>query len=85
MAQGRWRSVAIVRSYVRDASLFTDNAAAGIGLIRWGSKRWHNETFDRSATGAFMHFVACHRRPRTDAAAGEDQNRLRARRDRALP
>jgi len=32
MAQGRWRSRAMVDRYVRDASLFADNASAGIGL-----------------------------------------------------
>ncbi len=32
MAQGRWKSRAMVDRYVRDASLFRDNAAAGIGL-----------------------------------------------------
>ncbi len=32
MAQGRWRSRAMVDRYVRDASLFRVNAAAGIGL-----------------------------------------------------
>jgi integrase len=32
MRQGRWASRAMVDRYVRDASLFTDNASAGIGL-----------------------------------------------------
>ena len=32
MAQTGHRSVAMVRRYIRDASLFSDNAAAGIGL-----------------------------------------------------
>lgn len=32
MVQGRWRSRSMVDRYVRDASLFRDNAAAGIGL-----------------------------------------------------
>lgn len=32
MAQGRWRSRSMVDRYVREASLFRDNAAAGIGL-----------------------------------------------------
>lgn len=32
MAQGRWRSVSVARRYIRDAGLFDDNAAAGIGL-----------------------------------------------------
>jgi len=32
MAQTGHRSVTMVRRYIRDASLFTDNAAAGIGL-----------------------------------------------------
>lgn len=32
MKQGRWKSRAMVDRYVRDANLFTDNAAAGIGL-----------------------------------------------------
>jgi len=32
MAQTGHRSVTMVRRYIRDASLFSDNAAAGIGL-----------------------------------------------------
>ena len=32
MAQGRWSSRSMVDRYVREASLFSDNAAAGIGL-----------------------------------------------------
>lgn len=32
MAQTGHRSVAMVRRYIRDADLFSDNAAAGIGL-----------------------------------------------------
>ena len=32
MDQGRWKSRAMVDRYVRDASLFTDNVTAGIGL-----------------------------------------------------
>lgn len=32
MRQGRWRSRTMVDRYVREASLFDDNAAAGIGL-----------------------------------------------------
>lgn len=32
MKQGRWKSRTMVDRYVRDASLFTDNAAQGIGL-----------------------------------------------------
>ena len=32
MAQTGHRSVTMVRRYIRDASLFSDNAAAGLGL-----------------------------------------------------
>ncbi|MCC7542714.1 MAG: integrase [Deltaproteobacteria bacterium] len=32
MCQGRWRSRAMLDRYVRDATLFRDNAAAGLGL-----------------------------------------------------
>lgn len=32
MRQGRWRSVTMARRYIQDADLFSDNAAAGIGL-----------------------------------------------------
>lgn len=32
MRQGRWRSRAMLDRYVRDATLFRDNAAAGLGL-----------------------------------------------------
>ncbi len=32
MRQGRWRSVTTARRYIRDADLYRDNAAAGIGL-----------------------------------------------------
>lgn len=32
MKQGRWKSRAMVDRYVRDANLFSDNAASGIGL-----------------------------------------------------
>lgn len=30
--QGRWKSMATVSIYIRDAELFEDNAASGIGL-----------------------------------------------------
>ena len=32
MRQGRWRSVTTARRYIRDADLYRDNAASGIGL-----------------------------------------------------
>ena len=32
MAQGGWKSVTMARRYIRDGSLFRDNAAALIGL-----------------------------------------------------
>jgi hypothetical protein len=32
MRQGRWTSAEMARRYIRDADLFKDNAASGIGL-----------------------------------------------------
>ncbi|PZS01866.1 MAG: hypothetical protein DLM56_13790 [Pseudonocardiales bacterium] len=32
MDQGRWRSLQVARSYIRRGSVFTDNAAGGLGL-----------------------------------------------------